>query len=184
MKVYLSLGSNLGDRLENLRGAAGALEERGIRVVRASGLYETAPVGWQQQPDFYNAVLEVEAGITLPRLLRLVQEIEQERGGRPEGAGRARYADVDVLLCGAVVFSSADLVVPHPRMFERRFVLEPLAELEAGVSDAWGWALPVGGRPADWEQQGVRRVAEAEEWLAAASRRGTEVGRCGSLTPP
>lgn len=137
--VYLSLGSNLGERLENLRRACAALEARGIRIRCASSVYETEPVDVLDQAWFLNCVLEIETALPPARLLEELQEIERELGRerlRPKGpqakspqAKSPRTIDLDILLYGDSVTRDENLIVPHPRLHERRFVLEPLREL-------------------------------------------------------
>jgi len=169
MRVYLGLGSNLGDRLANLRQGLALLAERGVRTVKASSLYQTEPVGFAEQPDFFNAVVAVEGRFTLPSLLRAVKEIERDMGGRPEGRGRARPFDADILLAEGLLFSSADLLVPHPRMLERRFVMEPLMELEPQLA-AWWNHRRAGVAPLDsLRAQRVERLMSAEQWLGLVS---------------
>jgi 2-amino-4-hydroxy-6-hydroxymethyldihydropteridine diphosphokinase len=129
-RVYLSLGSNLGDREAALRDAVAALDPAGIRVLRVSSIYETEPVDVRDQPWFLNLVVEAETDLFPKQVLARTQAIEQQMGrkrGRPKGP---RTIDIDILLYGASVIGTAELSVPHPRMGERRFVLEPLAELE------------------------------------------------------
>ena len=132
--VYLSLGSNLGDRLENLRRACAAMEACGIRIRRASSVYETEPVDVLDQAWFLNCVVEVETTLPPGPLLKELQEIERELGRervRPKGpqAKSPRTIDLDILLYGDSVIGDESLVVPHPRLHDRRFVLEPLREL-------------------------------------------------------
>ena len=127
--VYLSLGSNVGDRLENLRRACASLEDHRIRIRRASSVYETEPVDFREQGWFLNCVVVVETALPPGPLLKELQEIEQELGRervRPKGP---RTIDLDILLYGDSVIGDESLVVPHPRLHERRFVLEPLREL-------------------------------------------------------
>ncbi|MGE5569403.1 MAG: 2-amino-4-hydroxy-6-hydroxymethyldihydropteridine diphosphokinase [Rhodospirillales bacterium] len=127
--VYLSLGSNLGDRERNLREAIRMLGEAGVRVLRISSLYETEPVDLRDQPWFLNLVLEAETELFPKQLLARIRKIELDLGRkrlRPKGP---RTADIDILLYGDFVIDTEELTVPHPRMAERRFVLEPLAEL-------------------------------------------------------
>lgn len=127
--VYLSLGSNLGDREANLQAAADCINASGIRVIRCSSTYETRPMYLRDQPLFLNLVLEVETDI-LPRLLlRKLQEIERKLGRKRAPRNGPRLIDIDIILYGAFVIDAPELCVPHPRMHERRFVLEPLAEL-------------------------------------------------------
>lgn len=127
--VYLSLGSNLGDRERNLREAIRRLGEAGVRALRVSSLYETEPLDVRDQPWFLNLVLEAETELFPKQLLARIRKIELDLGRkrlRPKGP---RTADIDILLYGDSVIETAELTVPHPRMAERRFVLEPLAEL-------------------------------------------------------
>jgi len=131
-RIYLSLGSNLGDRAANLARAIEALSARGIRVTRRSSLYETEPVDLRDQPWFLNAVVEAETDLPPRDLLAALQEIERALG-REEIARRVpkgpRTIDVDLLLFGDQEIHSRELDVPHPRMADRRFVLVPLAEI-------------------------------------------------------
>jgi 2-amino-4-hydroxy-6-hydroxymethyldihydropteridine diphosphokinase len=127
--IYLSLGSNLGDREGCLREAIARLGAAGIRVLRVSSLYETEPMEVREQPWFLNLVVEAETDLFPKRLLARTQRIELELGRkrvRPKGP---RSIDIDILLYGQSVIESNELMVPHPRLAERRFVLEPLAEL-------------------------------------------------------
>ncbi len=126
--VYLGLGSNLGNRLANLRMALRLLAPL-CRVEETSSLYETVPVGVEDQPSFYNAVCRVTTGLEPRGLLRHVKSIEFQIGRRPAVHWGPRPIDIDVLLYGETVVEEPDLVVPHPRLAERAFVLAPLAEL-------------------------------------------------------
>ena len=127
--AYLSLGSNLGRREEFLRQAVRLLESDKVRVTRWSGVYETEPVGPVAQPWFLNLAVEIQTSLAPQALLEHTQRVETLLGRRREIAGGPRTADIDILLYGELVFLTAELVIPHPRMSERRFVLEPLAEL-------------------------------------------------------
>lgn len=128
-RSYLGLGSNLGDRLENLRRAVGLLDERGIRVVRSSRVYETEPVG-PPQPDYLNAVIEVETDLEPRHLLRRCQEVEEELGRVPGERWGPRIIDLDVLTYDDEEIDEPDFQVPHPLMHERAFVMAPLLELD------------------------------------------------------
>jgi 2-amino-4-hydroxy-6-hydroxymethyldihydropteridine diphosphokinase len=126
--VYLSLGSNLGDRALNLARARDLLSAS-LPIARASSLYETEPRDFPNQPWFLNQVIEVY-GALFPRvLLTHTRMIEQRIGRRRTVAKGPRLIDVDILLYGDSVIHTEELEIPHPRMAERRFVLEPLAEL-------------------------------------------------------
>jgi len=127
--IYLSLGSNVGDREANLRAAISALEGAGVRVRRVSSLYETEPVDFLEQPWFLNCVLEGETDVPAQKLLKELRGIEARMGSKKLIAKGPRLLDMDILLYGDETMDTPELQVPHPRMTERRFVLEPLAEI-------------------------------------------------------
>ncbi len=127
--VYLSLGSNLGDRAENLRRAIAALPGKGVKVRRVSSFYETEPVDYTEQPWFLNCAVEAETGLVPLELLRALRGIETESGSRKEIPRGPRLLDLDILLYGDESVKTPELEVPHPRMHLRRFVLAPLAEI-------------------------------------------------------
>jgi 2-amino-4-hydroxy-6-hydroxymethyldihydropteridine diphosphokinase len=127
--VYIGLGSNLGDRAENLRAARERLEASGVRIRRGSSLYETEPREMLDQPWFLNQVIEAETTLYPRQLLARLLLIEREMGRLRITPHGPRTIDLDILLFGDVVAHTAGLEIPHPRMAERRFVLEPLAEL-------------------------------------------------------
>lgn len=130
--VYLSLGSNVGDRVANLRAAIERLTGAGT-VKATSGLYETEPVGFRDQPWFLNCVVALETGSTPRDLLAQALAIEEAMGRqrtRPKGP---RAIDIDILLFGDRVIDEPGLKIPHPAMHQRRFVLAPLVEIAAGV---------------------------------------------------
>jgi 2-amino-4-hydroxy-6-hydroxymethyldihydropteridine diphosphokinase len=127
--IYLLLGSNLGDRLENLGRARDRLAASGIRILRASSVYETAPRDVPGQPWFLNQVIEAESALLPRQLLSRLQKIERDMGRKRTVAKGPRSIDIDIVFFGESVVSMPDLEIPHPRMMERRFVLEPLAEL-------------------------------------------------------
>lgn len=130
-RALLSLGSNLGDREGHLREALRLISEHGqIAVRRVSSLYETAPVGLDEALEFLNLVVEVETDLSPRELLLAAQEVEAALGRPSPPRSGSRTMDVDLLTYGEVVLDEPGLILPHPRMFERRFVLEPLAELE------------------------------------------------------
>jgi 2-amino-4-hydroxy-6-hydroxymethyldihydropteridine diphosphokinase len=129
--AFLGLGSNLGDRLELLQAAAQALDrEPGLRVAASSRVWQTAPVGGPPQPDYLNAVLRVETDLTARELLAACQRVEAELGRVRAERWGARTIDVDVLLFDDLVVEQPDLVLPHPRLAQRAFVVLPLLELE------------------------------------------------------
>ena len=127
--VYLSLGSNVGDREANLRAAIEQLRSPKIDVKRISSVYETAPVDLEDQPKFLNVVVEIETELFPMQLFSITQRIEQQLGRERRVEKGPRTIDIDILLFGRFLIESPKLVVPHPRMHQRRFVLEPMAEL-------------------------------------------------------
>jgi len=127
--IYLSLGSNVGDRAAHIARAIEALNAAGVRVLRQSSLYSTEPVDLRAQSWFLNCVLEAETDLMPRQLLRVLQEIERALGRKRLVRSGPRVMDIDLLLYGSSVVHTAELEVPHPRMAERRFVLVPLAEL-------------------------------------------------------
>ncbi|MBI3470122.1 MAG: 2-amino-4-hydroxy-6-hydroxymethyldihydropteridine diphosphokinase [Candidatus Solibacter usitatus] len=127
--VYLSLGSNVGDREQMLRRALDELASPEARVVRVSSIYETEPVGLRNQRWFLNAVAEVRTDLFPVQLLNRIQRIELQLG-RKRGVDQGpRSIDIDILFFGSFVIRTGRLATPHPRAEERRFVLAPMAEL-------------------------------------------------------
>ena len=127
--VYLALGSNLGDRRANLSAARDHLASVDLTITRASAIYETEPRDLVQQPWFLNQVIEAETSLFPRQLLVRAQKIERDMGRKRIQPKGPRVIDIDILLFGEAVIHTPDLEIPHPRMLERRFVLDPLAEL-------------------------------------------------------
>ena len=141
MKAFLGLGSNLGDRWMFLRDAVAALPD----VVATSPVYETAPVGGPSgQGPYLNCVVELDTELGPRELLGVAQRLEEAAGRERGERWGPRTLDVDVLLVGDLAVDDPDLVVPHPRMYERRFVLAPLADLAPELVPA-GWEARVAG---------------------------------------
>jgi 2-amino-4-hydroxy-6-hydroxymethyldihydropteridine diphosphokinase len=131
--VYLSLGSNVGNREENLRAAIAALGDAGVRVTRLSSFYETEPVDLLEQAWFLNCAVEGETHVSALELLRNLRGIELRKGSKKLVAKGPRLLDMDILLFGSETIDTPELQVPHPRMHLRRFVLVPLAEIAPDV---------------------------------------------------
>jgi GTP cyclohydrolase-4 len=125
--AYLSLGSNLGNRQANLDMALKLLSER-MKMGKVSSMYDTEPMGNTNQPRFLNLACEVSTRLTPEGLLALTKGIERKMG-RYSRSGEPRTIDIDIVLYGDQVIDTPDLVVPHPKMAERSFVLMPLAEI-------------------------------------------------------
>jgi 2-amino-4-hydroxy-6-hydroxymethyldihydropteridine diphosphokinase len=135
MRVYVGLGSNLGDREANLRSALDALAaEPGIAVATVSSFRETDPVGLAEQPRFVNAAAALETELDPRALLERLLAVERRLGRTREGPRFGpRTIDLDLLVYGEQRIAERGLEVPHPRLHERRFALEPLAELDPGL---------------------------------------------------
>ena len=128
-QVFLSLGSNLGDRVANIRKALEQLAGAGVAITRVSSLYKTEPMDFRPQAWFVNCVAEAETRLMPMQLLTAVKTVERALGRRTGVAKRPRAIDIDILLYESVVVRSAALNIPHERLAERRFVLLPLREL-------------------------------------------------------
>ena len=140
-RAFLGLGSNLGDRWEYLREAVASLDE----VVAVSDVFETDPVGGPEQDAFLNVVVQLETERTPRELLAVCHRLESAAGRVRTERWGPRTLDVDVLWIDGTTVTEPDLIVPHPRMFERRFVIEPLAELAPDLVPE-GWRRTVEGR--------------------------------------
>lgn len=130
--VYLSLGSNVGDRAANLHTAVGKLGDLG-EIVATSAFYETEPVDFTAQPWFLNCAVEIRTELMPELFLSKIQMIEQQMGRRRIQPKGPRNIDIDILLFGDSVVETQQLQIPHPAMQERRFVLQPLAEIAPEV---------------------------------------------------
>ena len=127
--VYLSLGSNIGDRQNALQAAIDRLHSKDFRITKVSSLFETAAVEYTTQADFLNCAVAAETDLLPMRLLQRVASIERELGRKRIISKGPRTIDIDILLHGRAVIDTPQLQIPHLRMTERRFVLEPLAEI-------------------------------------------------------
>src|SRR5215467_14330435 len=132
--VFLALGSNIGDRYSNL--AAALKRIRDVVEIRAvSSIYETEPVGFIDQPQFYNIVCSGTTVLPAPELLKYVKGIESELGRQPSFRNGPRLIDIDIIFYDDLRMVQGDLTIPHPRMVERAFVLLPLVEIAPQVVD-------------------------------------------------
>jgi 2-amino-4-hydroxy-6-hydroxymethyldihydropteridine diphosphokinase len=134
-QAYIGIGSNLGASARQVEQAIAELEALAdTRVASRSSLYRSAPVGYANQPDFVNAVVRLETGLPAERLLSGMQEIEARHGRERPFPNAPRSLDLDLLLFDDVRLYTDQLVLPHPRMHERAFVLKPLLEIAGGIS--------------------------------------------------
>jgi 2-amino-4-hydroxy-6-hydroxymethyldihydropteridine diphosphokinase len=140
--VFLGLGSNEGDREENIKQALFLLaDEARIKIEAVSSLYETKALGESDQPDFINCVARVETDYSPPDLLDIIKSIEKMMGRQPHSHMLPRPIDIDLLLYDNLDYDSLELRIPHSRLCKRRFVLEPLLEIDDSVNH------PVTGEP-------------------------------------
>jgi len=131
MRYFLSLGSNLGDKEQNLTLALFSLEKEGVEILKMSSLYETQPVDFPSQPWFYNQLVEVRTKAKPEALLDLVKKIEQKMGRRHGQKKGPRIIDIDIILAEDSVIRKKELEIPHPRMEKRNFVLLPFVEISS-----------------------------------------------------
>jgi 2-amino-4-hydroxy-6-hydroxymethyldihydropteridine diphosphokinase len=159
---YLGLGSNVGDRRAHLEAAVAALSAQGVKVGASSSVYETEPVGLVlDQREFYNACLEIETDHGPEELLSACKEVERSLGREPGGPRHGpRPIDVDVLLLDALEYASDRLVLPHPEVTSRRFVLVPLLELNPGLILPDGTSLADALNALGGDGQEVRRAGD------------------------
>ena len=163
--AYVGLGANLGDRASALRSALIALDGRGDMELEAvSSLYETAHVGAEAQPPHLNACCRLACSLDAESLLAVLQGVERSAGREPSSHGDPRPLDLDLLLFADEQRNEATLTLPHPRMYQRRFVLEPLMEIypELRVD---GQAVGDFLHGAEMESQEVVRVQSSGQWM-------------------
>lgn len=154
--VYLSLGSNMGNRQGNLEKALDLLSQK-LKLGPVSSLYDTEPVGNINQPRFLNLVCQVDTNLDPERLLALAKGIESKMG-RTGKSGAPRPIDIDILFYGDRVINTPELVIPHPRLTERAFVLIPLAEIAPDL------VYPVSGQTVRELLQGVSGAQGVRKW--------------------
>ena len=154
--AYLGLGSNLGDRQANLDRALGLLSQR-LRLEKISSIYDSEPVGDVDQPRFLNMVCQVNTHLAPQGLLALAKGIESKLG-RAGPSGAPRTIDIDILLYGDQVIETPELVIPHPRLTERAFVLVPLVEIAPDL------VHPVSGKTAKELLKAVKEVQGVFKW--------------------
>lgn len=173
--VAVALGSNLGDRLERLRDAVRGLRDGGVRVVAASSVYESAPAGHDDQPDYLNAVVVGATRLTPGKVLELARELEARAGRERSFRNAPRTLDVDIVLYGELSVDEPGLRIPHARWRQRPFVVVPLAEAAPELRDPEADRTVKEVRASLPPHPPLRRVATPEALLGepdSASRRG------------
>jgi 2-amino-4-hydroxy-6-hydroxymethyldihydropteridine diphosphokinase len=135
MYVYIGIGSNFGDRSANITNAIKELKNYpDITIEKISSIIETEPIGGPPQPNYLNAVIKIKTDLAALKLLTTLQGIEKKLGRVRSVKNAARPIDLDILLYGDQIIDEPDLKVPHPRMFEREFVMQPLLEIEPKIA--------------------------------------------------
>jgi 2-amino-4-hydroxy-6-hydroxymethyldihydropteridine diphosphokinase len=160
--VFLSLGSNIGDRAANLNEAIAALAGAGVQVRKVSAFYETEPVDYFKQDWFLNCVVQGETELPGGTLLAKLRVIETRMGSKKVVAKGPRILDIDILLYGDETIATPELQVPHPRMTQRRFVLVPLAEIAPEIRHPSWHATAAELLAATNDRSEVRRVESAK----------------------
>lgn len=167
--VYLGLGGNMGDRLANLKQALVLLSAK-LCIEQVSSVYETEPQGYAEQPMFLNAALRARTGLPAAKLLKFIKSVEKKLGRIPSFRNAPRPADIDILFYDRDIIRMKELVVPHPRLKERAFVLVPLAEIAAEMTDPES-GLSIKELEERLETlQGVTRWCSAEELFPEEQR--------------
>ena len=129
--AYISVGSNLGDKLENCQRGVASLISNGCRLVAQSGIYRTEPVDYLDQDWFVNYVVQIETQLEPRQLLRIIHTVQKEAGRISDKIRFGpRTLDLDIILYDALTIKNSDLTIPHPRMHKRRFVLQPLCDID------------------------------------------------------
>jgi len=129
-KVYIGLGSNIGDKSENIKQALKLIDQSDhIKIKKVSSLYETEPVGYEDQEWFINATAEIETDLSPEKLLDIFKNIEKIMGREDHIRWGPREIDIDILFYDQMILNTPNLIIPHPRLHERAFVLVPLAEI-------------------------------------------------------
>ena len=127
--VYLLLGTNLGERIDNLKKCISFLEEGGIHIIKTSGVYETDAWGFEDQPSFYNQAVEAQTSLSPSQLLIFLKSTEKQMGRINNHRWHERVIDIDILYYDKEIINTESLTIPHPQMQNRNFVLFPLTEL-------------------------------------------------------
>jgi 2-amino-4-hydroxy-6-hydroxymethyldihydropteridine diphosphokinase len=138
MDAFISFGSNLGERSENINNAIAHLKKiPGVTISKISSIIETDPIGGPAQPKYLNGVVKIKTSLSPRTLFKRLQKIEVELGRIRSVKNGPRIIDLDILLYGRETIEEPDLKIPHPRMFERAFVMQPLLEIEPIIIKQW-----------------------------------------------
>jgi 2-amino-4-hydroxy-6-hydroxymethyldihydropteridine diphosphokinase len=158
--AFLGLGSNMGNRIKNMSSAMKSLSEQ-TTIIQVSSVYETEPVGYLRQRRFLNAVIRISTMLSPEQLLRYVKDIESSGGRTPSFRNAPRPIDIDILFYDDIVFHSEQLIIPHPRLAERAFVLVPLSEIAPDLHH------PENGKTADELLHTLDNITGVTKWSSA-----------------
>lgn len=161
--VFLSIGTNIGEREENLKQAIQLLRQQ-VEVVNVSAVYETAPVGYIDQPSFFNIAVHIKTDKTAEETLNICQSIENELGRVRDIRWGPRIIDLDILLFNEEQIETERLIVPHPRMYERAFVLVPLVEISESFESGQMTQAHDTLAKLDLQQEGITLWQRAEDF--------------------
>ncbi len=128
--VYLLLGSNLGDRMQHLENGMNKVKSMGGNIIRRSSVYETAPWGVTGQPDYLNAACKIVTRLSPQELFSVLKKIERNEGRTNQRKYASRTLDIDILFYDDLIANSEDVIIPHPKLHLRKFVLVPMQELD------------------------------------------------------
>ena len=177
--AYLGLGSNLGDRVHNLKRCVTLVSEW-LGDVEVSSIYETAPVGFSNQPGFFNAACRLRTRVNPFELMHNIRKIEATVGRHRTFVNAPRTLDVDILLFGKLVIETPPVVAPHPGLHERSFALAPLAELAPSLIHP-GLGLSVTELLSSMPDEPRRVVLPSREWSQSLSDGGSMLGMVSSM---
>jgi 2-amino-4-hydroxy-6-hydroxymethyldihydropteridine diphosphokinase len=160
--VFLGLGSNIGDRAGNLKKAVKAIKEHGLKVERVSSVYESKPVDYLDQPDFYNAVMEIKTSMGPHDLLEIIQTIELDMGRKRPLLKGPRIIDIDILMFDDLTVNEGDLTIPHPYMKDRMFVMLPIVEIRKNARFPDGESIRRVLSRLKFETDNVRKIKDLD----------------------
>ncbi len=129
-RVYIALGSNIGEPIKNIKNAIALLNDGGVKLIKSSSFYHTEPYGVKDQPDFVNSVIIAETTLSLKELFNLIKKIEKNMGRKKNIKYGPRVIDIDIIFYENLIYEDANIIIPHPKMVERSFVLYPLEEID------------------------------------------------------
>lgn len=157
--ILISFGSNVGNRSENIHNAIAKLSDYGVNFLKCSPLYETEPVGYENQNDFYNAVCQIESGYSPNSLLELIKRVESEMGRKESFRWGPREIDIDILIYNDIIFKSDTLSVPHKEIANRYFIVKMIEDISPEITVP-GTDVPVSSLIKGFKSKTEMRIVE------------------------